>query len=354
MLKYDIAIVGGGILGSTIARELLNNYSELTLVIIDKKLSGSGASFYSAGVHFPRGGSERVRQMSAYSHDYYQSLMEIGAPIYPLMMELITEGSNIPRVEEKYLACADFHQTENCSSDLINVSGAAGDNLRVLKGSGAHYANVFALVNDYMQQLRGKIDYLEGTEVETIEREGHGYRLSLSSGVNIQARQAIVVPGPWIKHPLNAKTLSASGLRVKKIVATHINIKPEEQAPLIVFDEEDAFLLPCHHRKQWLFSYTCKEWDVDPESIRSLKPEDLVNAREILAKYAPALVDQIHDGRVFCDAYSPGSEPTVIRADNGVIYAAGCNGSGYRLAPAIAAEVIHLIPHLSRLEKETW
>ncbi|MBP2845678.1 FAD-binding oxidoreductase [Dickeya oryzae] len=351
MLKYDIAIVGGGILGSTIARELLNNYPELTLVIIDKKLSGSGASFYSAGVHFPRGGSERVRKMSAYSHDYYQSLIENGAPIYPLMMELITESCNIPRVEEKYLACTGFHQTENCSSNLINLSGAAGNDLRVLKGSGAHYANVFALVNDYMQQLRDKIDYLEGTEVEAIEREKCGYRLSLSSGVNIQARQAIVVPGPWIEHPLNATVLSASGLRVKKIVAAHVNIKPAEQAPLIVFDEEDAFLLPCHHRKQWLFSYTCKEWDVDPESIRSLKPSDLANAREILAKYAPALADQIHDGRVFCDAYSPGSEPTVIRADNGVIYAAGCNGSGYRLAPAIAAEVIHLIPYLSGLEK---
>jgi len=205
-----------------------------------------------------------------------------------------------------------------------------------------------------MQQLREKIDYLEGTEVEGIANEEQGYRLSLCSGVKVHSRQIIVVPGPWINHPLSRKALTARGLRVKKIVAAHLNVKPIEQAPLIVFDEEDAFLLPCHHRKQWLFSYTCKEWDVEPEAIRSLTPENLNNAREILAKYAPTLADQLHDGRVFCDAYSPGSEPTVFRADDGVIYAAGCNGSGYRLAPAIAAEVIQLIPHLSGLENKTW
>ncbi|KTS26637.1 NAD(P)/FAD-dependent oxidoreductase [Pantoea stewartii] len=354
MLKYDIAIVGGGILGSTIARELVNNYPALSVAIIDKKISGAGASFYSAGVHFPRGVSERVRKMSAYSHDYYQPLIKDGAPIYPLAMELITESHNIPQVEGKYLPRVAFHQLENCSSDMINLNAAAGNDLRVLKGDGANYANVFALVNYYMHQLREKIDYLEGTEVEAIAREGQGYRLSLSSGVKVQARQAIVVPGPWITHPLSRKALSASGLRVKKIIAAHLNVKPAEQAPLVVFDEEDAFLLPCHHRKQWLFSYTCKEWDVDPEAIQSLTPANLASARETLSKYAPALADQLYDGRVFCDAYSPSSEPTVIQADDGVIYAAGCNGSGYRLAPAIAAEVIQLIPHLSGLESKTW
>ncbi|MCX8957641.1 NAD(P)/FAD-dependent oxidoreductase [Erwinia psidii] len=351
MLKYDIAIVGGGILGSTIARELINNYPKLTIAVIDKKLSGAGASFYSAGVHFPRGGSEKVRKMSAYSHDYYQSLINDGAPIYPLAMELITESGNRPRVEEKYLPLVGFHQLANCSSDIIDLTAAAGDDLRVLKGNGANYANVFALVNYYMHSLRDNIDYLEGTEVESIQRDTNGYLLSLRSGVNLHARQTIVVPGPWVNHPLCHKALSASGIRVKKIVAAHINVTPTEQAPLIVFDEEDAFLLPCHHRKQWLFSYTCKEWDVDPETIRALTAADLANARDTLAKYAPALADQIHDGRVFCDAYSPGSEPTVIRANDGVIYAAGCNGSGYRLAPAIAAEVIHLMLHLSGLEK---
>lgn len=354
MLKYDIALVGGGILGSTIARELINNHPNLKLAIIDKNLSGSGASFYSAGVHFPRGGSERVRQMSECSHDYYQRLINDCAPIYPLAMELITESRNIPSVEGKYLPSVGFHQRINCSSDLIDLNAAAGNDLRVLKGGGANYANVFALVNYYMEKLRDKIDYLEGTEVEALRREGPCYRLSLRSGVDIQARQAIIVPGPWINHPLNGETLSSRGLRIKKIVAAHINVKPTMQAPLVVFDKEDAFLLPCHHRKQWLFSYTCKEWDVDPESVGSLTPADLANARETLAKYAPALAEQIHDGRVFCDAYSPGSEPTVIRADDGVIYAAGCNGSGYRLAPAIAAEVIKLIPHLSELEKKIW
>lgn len=351
MLKYNIAIVGGGIVGTTIARELIKKHPALSISVIDKKLAGAGASFYSAGVHFPRGASEKVRNMSLFSHNYYQQLADSGQPVYPLAMELITKKSNKIQVEKSYLPLVDFNQVDTCSHNFVDLSATEDDDLLVLRGYGANYANVFALVNFYLQELRHKVDYLEGTEVNAIQRDEAGYQLSLSSGVRLHAEQVIVVPGPWINHPLCRDPLAAAGIRVKKIVAMHINIEPEEDASLIVFDEDDAFLLPCHSRKQWLFSYTCTKWDVDPDAIRPFNAQDLVEARETLARYAPALASHLKDGRVFCDAYSPSREPAVIQSDDGIIFVSGCNGSGYRLAPAIAADVIHLIPQNLVLEK---
>ena len=35
----------------------------------------------------------------------------------------------------------------------------------------------------------------------------------------------------------------------------------------MVFEDEDAFLLPVASRGHWLFSYTCTEWDVDPDAL---------------------------------------------------------------------------------------
>jgi glycine/D-amino acid oxidase-like deaminating enzyme len=48
---------------------------------------------------------------------------------------------------------------------------------------------------------------------------------------------------------------------------------------------------------------------------------------------------------VFCDAYSPDREPVVRALDAGarLIFAGAASGSGYRLAPAIAAECTDLL-----------
>jgi glycine/D-amino acid oxidase-like deaminating enzyme len=48
---------------------------------------------------------------------------------------------------------------------------------------------------------------------------------------------------------------------------------------------------------------------------------------------------------VFCDAYSPSREPLVRTLDHDarIVFAGAANGSGYRLAPAIAAEAADLL-----------
>jgi hypothetical protein len=90
---------------------------------------------------------------------------------------------------------------------------------------------------------------------------------------------------------------------VKKIVALHIEEPPTERDGAIVFQEEDAFLLPYRHRGHWLFSYTCDEWDVDPDAVEpGPTPAHLSQARELLERYAPRLADRCVSGRVFCDA----------------------------------------------------
>ena len=62
-------------------------------------------------------------------------------------------------------------------------------------------------------------------------------------------------------------------------------------------------------------------------------------------RYAPELAGRLRSGRVFCDAYSPSREPIVamVGASGRIIFAGAANGSGYRLAPAIAAETLRLL-----------
>jgi glycine/D-amino acid oxidase-like deaminating enzyme len=114
---------------------------------------------------------------------------------------------------------------------------------------------------------------------------------------------------------------------------------------VVVFHDEDAFLLPLRHRGHFLFSYTCQEWDLDPDGpVAGLSATHLEEARASLARYAPALADASRAGRVFYDAYSPDREPRVEAVDPAgrVVFAGAANGSGYRLAPAMAAEAASL------------
>src|SRR5205823_2373440 len=136
------------------------------------------------------------------------------------------------------------------------------------------------------------------------------------------------------------------GARVKKVVALHIDRQPAIADRVVVFQDEDAFLLPLRDRGHWLFSHTCRDWDVDPDAPSAgLSESDLTAALDSLRRWAPALAERCGSGRVFCDAYSGTGEPRVraLDPDGRIVFAGAANGSGYRLAPAIAAEAADLL-----------
>jgi glycine/D-amino acid oxidase-like deaminating enzyme len=139
-------------------------------------------------------------------------------------------------------------------------------------------------------------------------------------------------------------------MRVKRIVALHVARPATSADEVILFDSDDAFLLPLPHRGHWLFSYTCREWDVDPDApAAGLTAAHLRAARDCLRRYSPELAEACRGGRVFCDAYAPEGEPLVraLDAAGRIVFAGAAGGSGYRLGPAIAAEAIDLLTHRS-------
>ena len=132
------------------------------------------------------------------------------------------------------------------------------------------------------------------------------------------------------------------------MVALHLQ-RPPEHGHALFFPVEDAFLAPLPQRGHWLFSYTCQQWDVTPDRCRQARVEarEIDEAREALRGIAPALAQQLGSGRVFCDAYSPSREPLVqfVGRHQRILFAGAGNGSGYRLAPGIAAEALALLNH---------
>lgn len=339
MAHADVAVVGGGIIGCLVAREIASRVPEATIVLIERDAIGSGATRRSAGLHFPRGSTERVRRMTAYSEQYYAALKQTQPwlPIQPVPMYVV--ASCVREVYETYLDSAAPRPTDEA---VVTVPEGA----RLWRVNGGQHADVPALTKALSRELGPRVSVREGIGVDGLDPADTHVALRLSTGDILTVGHTVLAPGPWLAAPAWKALIQPLGARVKKVVALHVEQVPATSVPVIVFQDEDAFLLPLAQQKRWLFSYTCTEWDVDPDTVAtSLSQRDIDEARACLIRYAPELVDRCTAGRVFCDAYSVNREPLVRTLDTAgrVVFAGATNGSGYRLAPAVAAQAADLV-----------
>jgi glycine/D-amino acid oxidase-like deaminating enzyme len=234
----------------------------------------------------------------------------------------------------------------------IQISGPLGGMISVPPGSaawriaGSHYADVYGVTQAIAAGLRPRVRFAEGVAVTGLTSGPDAVTVVCGTGERLVADAAVLAPGPWLAAPAWGDLLAPLGLRVKKIVALHIEQRPDPAEAAVIFDVEDAFLLPLAYRGHWLFSYTCREWDVDPDGLASgLSAANIDAARDCLRRYSPALARACDAGRVFCDAYSPDTEPRVraLDAHGRIVFAGAASGSGYRLGPAIGCQAADLL-----------
>jgi glycine/D-amino acid oxidase-like deaminating enzyme len=281
--------------------------------------------------------------MTVESQRYYAELAAARPelPIRPLGMTVVAPERTGATLREVYLPEANLRRATGVP-DVVTLPADAV----AWTADGCQYADVPALTQALAAELRPTVEFLEGVTVTGVSPDADGVRLSLGTGTVLTAGRVVLAPGPWIAAKAWRHLVEPLGARVKKIVALHIERPPTERDGAIVFQEEDAFLLPYRHRGHWLFSYTCTEWDVDPDTVEpGLTPTHLAEARDLLERYAPRLADRCVSGRVFCDAYAPGGVPLVraLTDDGRLVFAGAAGGSGYRLAPALARGTVRLL-----------
>ncbi|WP_349369843.1 FAD-dependent oxidoreductase [Salinarimonas sp.] len=343
-LRTDVVVVGGGVVGWMVAHRLAAA-ADLGVTVIDRDLVALGASARSAGMHFPTGRTEVVREMAHASQIFYETF---AAARPALRWRRVRMRVHAPTAEPRWLERFTRQSRVRPARDAGPVVPSRPER-SAFDVDGANHADVGQLARTLATELHGRVARIEGVGVATITERDDGIAFGLTTGDTLLARAAVLAPGPWAASPPFAPLTEPLGVRTKRIVALHVAapVAAEDAAELLI--AEDAFLLPIPWLGAWLFSYTCEDWDVDPDAcVGGVAPAHLAEATALLHGLAPSFVDRVRGGRVFCDAYSPDRAPLVapVGAGGRMLFVGACNGSGYRLAPAIAQAAVERLTHL--------
>src|ERR1700722_14003823 len=136
-------IVGAGIIGCLVARELAARHPGLSITVLDQDGIGTGASRRSAGVRLPRGATPRTQRMAAYSHDYYRRLRQANpyAPLSPCPATVVVPPADAARPAG---GCLELTRPAR-AGDLADPAVAVPDGMAGGRISGCHYTEVYRL-----------------------------------------------------------------------------------------------------------------------------------------------------------------------------------------------------------------
>lgn len=348
--RCDLAVVGAGIVGTMTAYLASAQHADWTIVLADRGLPGRGATAYSLALDIPYAASSGVRRLVDDSAPIYSSLAATMPACFRTLsamaiVDAATTAEWLHRFSRTGVRLADARDVLRLRNRWPTLVLSPADT--VLAGLTATCATPVPLIDRLALDLRRRgVQCWEGSEVTAVESGSNGVELTMADGRQLLAARVVIAVGPWIATGRWKAVADHLGVRIKKVVAMHLDLRPAADDPVVLFMADDAFLLPDPAGDRYLFSFASREWDtpVDAAQLR-ITMDDRKVALDILERRLPGLERQWTGGRVFCDAYTPDRVPLVAEwpTDRRLCFATGSSGSGFRLAPGMArAALEHL------------
>jgi glycine/D-amino acid oxidase-like deaminating enzyme len=339
-VTYDLAVIGGGIIGACALRLAAEEHPDWKLLLLERALIGEGASRYSVGMELPFGANETRRRLSIESAEMFarwapqDPRIPLFAVLEPDRADAVSAGFHGPPLR-RATAEEEVH---------LRAHYPLSAHASVYTGPSASVADVSGIARQLVATSRAEV--WESAEAESVK----DHIIGLRDGRIVEAKRILAATGPWVGSGITSTFAKRHQIRIKRVAALHIDVAPHAAAPVLFFFDEDAFLLPMPDERRFRFSFTSRRWDVSPNEPRTLAidADDRANALAILERYVPAMAPHATGGRVFCDSYAPDWKPLVAAMPEQphVVVATGCAGSGYRLGPAIARDALRLLDQI--------
>ncbi|MFI9720179.1 NAD(P)/FAD-dependent oxidoreductase [Streptomyces sp. NPDC052396] len=348
---YDLAVIGTGIVGALTAYYAVRRDPGRRVLLLSQADRGAGATRLSAGFDTPTGRNAAQRALAARSTALFAALAAELPQVHRRPVEVcwLVGRDGVAALERSMVAGGPprpvGRERRRALAGIFPNLAQGADQVLLASGpmtAGAPRA-LADLLLDRVLGHRGNALW-QGFRVTGVRRAGGRLELTAADGARVTAGRVAVAPGPWALDGPVAAAARAHGARLKKVVAYHIMTPPPPHAPALVFEDQDAFLLPQPADGCWLLSITSPDWDRSPDQALVIDARDRAPARALLKRHVPGFLPHLAGGRVFPDCFTPGHLPLVATAgDPAVVMAVGGSGSGYRLAPAMAEDALDLL-----------
>lgn len=331
--SHDLAIIGAGIVGATIASLARRRRPDARILIADCHGPATGATALSAGLVSPfRGRGTRGRRSSAAYLHYTALLGETDSVATNGFVFLADDLAGVTALRDDV---ARLMQDAPWPLDLEQGEQA-------WSGADAFVVDGPRLVHHYLDDCRTGPTEILAARLDDACWTGAQWQLALGAS-SAQARHLVLATGAWPSRHL----ADGASLRTKKIVAFHLTDCPPPLAgtPILYFTQDQSFLLPRPTHANWLLSITSTEWDLPAGEGCTATDAEHALARRILTNYVPSLAGAVLQPAVAVDSYTDAFEPQIVPC---AASAQGCavlgsSGSGVRWAPALAEEALDAV-----------
>ncbi|MBD0476731.1 MULTISPECIES: NAD(P)/FAD-dependent oxidoreductase [Acinetobacter calcoaceticus/baumannii complex] len=350
----NIIIIGAGIIGASIFNELTEKYKNHVTIIEQGRIAELGATSVSGGILrcFERT-SELVEQ-AKYSLNKYKNFQDYANAksvfvesgcVYPIYKDRDIEEVKylIKQMESKInLEFIDRFQLETLlpNTNWKDYLGA------ILEKEAGHFCPKYAtksLINFGLSKGGIVLENTKCLQILHTNNQIKGIKTGLKT---LEADIVIVCSGAW-----STQLAEKSGIDVPKhLVAKAIQMarfKNDNQiinhAPAFI-DDKSGLYGRSSNLNQLMIGLPTEEWNIEPDSFDGHN-EDHFKKIFSAASHIWKLDPNDFNGHIrMFDAYTSDEKP-IVQSSNleGLFWATGFNGGGFKFAPSIAKEISELV-----------
>lgn len=348
--KYDVVVIGGGVIGASIFHSLAKN--QLSVAIVEKNRIASGVTAYSGGI-------TRVFHMDSYLSDaaifsmsYYKKFKEeVGAHI------TFNECGFVffPKSEDTELAEKEYERIKN----KINVNWLTGAEVNQLKDLQIHKK----FHRDYMvyEPESGYVDPVEATKAWVAAGESHGgkkyegvdvdkilYSEGRAIGVQtnigpIFSDYVVVASGFSTPRILEHSDISHQ-LFNRKIQVDLVAIENSQSSPAFIDDQFDLNGRP-EKNDTMLIGYPTYDTRFESGRLSVDQSHSLLIRKMATQRFSWADTFKVRGGYTSFECYSNDGRGYTGESESieNVIVASGYSGGGFKIAPYVGKKVFNII-----------
>jgi glycine/D-amino acid oxidase-like deaminating enzyme len=340
-----VVVVGGGVVGLTVATVLLDRSPGASVTVVERATVCGGASGYAGAVDIPYFHSPLHRRLVGASWRWHRAggRERAGYRSRVPISWLVRPGPE----EEQLRASLD---PPPASAPTDAGGWAVPDGLVALDGE-AHLIDPPALCRYLARDIRrsGRGRVVEHAAVRAVGETATEVAVELVDGRTVTGERAVVAVGPWLLGmpvPLSSWAREV-GVRNKRVFGLRLKLdEPARARRAVSWPAEGICLFPLHDDDGYGYGMSVRhdEWDADPDRPGSLPEAVLSRAAAFLDAIVGAGRWTLEQPRVFVDTYTAQVEPVVAACPafqhRRVVVVTGTHGSGVRLAPGLADLVV--------------